>query len=116
MLQHGYGYIIEFIPKFYIQIFDELHVQQTTEEGLEFSTKSIHEINQNEINSSISKNKSWRLHCYDVWYASQLPWQASNALHENSNCFFSVVQSSSGVNPEDLLTLWKNYSVGFKID
>jgi hypothetical protein len=99
-----------------MQIFDELHIQQTTKEVDEFNTESIHEINQNKINNSISKNESWRLHCYDVWYSSQLPWQASNALHESCNCFFSVVQSSSGVNPEDLLTLWKNYSNGFKID
>ena len=40
------------------------------------------------------------LHCHDVWFAGQLPWDATAAY--NSNCLFSVVQSSTGVSPSKI--------------
>lgn len=43
-----------------------------------------------------------QIHCYDVWYASQLPWQAAEALAADTKCMFSVVQSSSNVDPDTL--------------
>ena len=39
------------------------------------------------------------LHCYDVWYNKDLPWKAKAALSPNTPCLFSVVQSSSQVQP-----------------
>ena len=39
------------------------------------------------------------LHCYDVWYSRDLPWKAKAALSPSTPCLFSVVQSSSQVQP-----------------
>ncbi len=43
-----------------------------------------------------------QIHCHDVWYASQLPWRAADALAAGTKCMFSVVQSSSNVDPDTL--------------
>ncbi len=50
--------------------------------------------------------KQVRLHCFNVWYAEQLPWQAARALRPECNCLFSVVQSSTGVSPGHVLAQW----------
>lgn len=96
-----------------------MHIQQTPSpkefDGVpESDNESVREINRNNINNS--KNKSSRLHCFDVWYPSQLPWQAYNALSDSCDCLFSVVQSSSGADPNDLLLLWRNNSNRMEID
>ena len=41
------------------------------------------------------------LHCFNVWFAEQLPWQAEDAFR--SSCMFSVVQSTSGVPASSVL-------------
>ena len=38
------------------------------------------------------KEKNKQLHCEDVWYAAQLPWNAQAAVSDNVSCFFSVIQ------------------------
>jgi hypothetical protein len=43
------------------------------------------------------------LHCHDVWFEDQLPWNAAAAYA--STCLFSVVQSSTGVSPSDIISL-----------
>jgi hypothetical protein len=49
------------------------------------------------------------LHCYNVWYAAQLPWPAEEASRA-ANCMFSVVQSSTGVSPGSILHMYeKNF-------
>lgn len=41
-----------------------------------------------------------KLHCFDIWYASDFPWDYSGAVR--SKCTFSVVQSSTGVSATTL--------------
>jgi hypothetical protein len=41
------------------------------------------------------------LTCHSAWFASDLPWDAALAFRSN-NCFFAVVQSSSGADPSEL--------------
>ena len=40
------------------------------------------------------------IHCFDVWYAYQLPWDVTSA--KRSRCLFSVVQSSTGLSASTL--------------
>ena len=53
-----------------------------------------------------------RLHCFDVWFAHQLPWpaeQVSRMLKSGDlPCVFSVVQSTSGA---DVGQLWEQLSL-----
>jgi hypothetical protein len=42
------------------------------------------------------------LHCHNVWFQHQLPWRDSDA-QQNQSCLFSVVQSSSGASPSEIL-------------
>ena len=39
------------------------------------------------------------LHCFDVWYRGDLPWRMDLALAPLTRCLFSVVQSSTEVDP-----------------
>jgi hypothetical protein len=68
--------------------------------------------NKQESKSNLMQNQHSkmpvRLHCYDVWFASQLPWKAEKIRMAGSNCLFSVVQSSTGVDPIVLLSLWND--------
>lgn len=48
---------------------------------------------------------NYRLHCHDIWYAHQLPWDGAAAA--TSNCLFSVVQGSTGVSPSKILLALK---------
>jgi hypothetical protein len=57
-----------------LRIFDELHIMQ---------------------------DPSLKLHCHDIWFSSQLPWDFEAA--HNSECLFSVIQSSAGISPN---TIW----------
>jgi hypothetical protein len=41
-----------------------------------------------------------KLHCFDVWYVFDFPWDGFAAVH--SGCLFSVIQSSTGVSAETL--------------
>ena len=50
--------------------------------------------------------KTPRLHCFDVWYADQLPWpvdavRAHVNVKDGGGCVFSVIQSSSGAAVEE---------------
>lgn len=47
-----------------------------------------------------------KLHCHDVWYEDQLPWDARAAAA--SGCLFSVVQSSTGADIQTLRTSLRN--------
>eukprot|EP01041_Mallomonas_annulata_P009798 gene9798-20386_t len=51
---------------------------------------------------------SVRLHCHDIWFAAQLPWNASAARDPTCPCLFSVVQSSTGVSTGSLLSQWNS--------
>lgn len=64
------------------QVFDELHVSEE-EAGV-------------------------RLHCHNVWFAGHLPWPAEEASRA-ADCLFSVVQSTTGVSPSAVLSLYKRY-------
>jgi hypothetical protein len=48
----------------------------------------------------VVQNNTAKLHCYDIWYKEQLPWNMENAY--NSGCIFSVVQSSTNFSPSKL--------------
>jgi hypothetical protein len=76
---------------------------------------SLH-ISEDAAHSSDDKSRNMvRLHCFDVWYSTQLPWQpfkiefelvdqvGESYSHWNQSCLFSVVQSSSGVSPSAIL-------------
>jgi hypothetical protein len=67
---------------YFVKVFDELHISEE-EAGV-------------------------RLHCYNVWYASQLPWLAEEAS-KTEDCVFSVVQSTSGVSPGAVLSLYEEH-------
>jgi hypothetical protein len=41
------------------------------------------------------------LHCHNVWFREQLPWQYEVAAR-NASCLFSVVQSNTGLSSSDL--------------
>eukprot|EP01034_Spumella_vulgaris_P027068 gene27068-33738_t len=66
------------------EVFDGLHVDQQSLSAVE------------------GRNQRRRLlHCGDVWYEAQLPWVLSQETRDA--CWFSVVQSSTGVGPGDVL-------------
>ena len=48
------------------------------------------------------------LHCYDVWFEGQAPWNIDGALSSDSPCIFSVIQSTSGVRASTLLSQTKD--------
>jgi len=50
---------------------------------------------------------NFRLHCHDIWYANQLPWDAAAAA--TSNCLFSIIQGSTGVSPSKIWTAMKSF-------
>ncbi len=62
------------------QVFDGLHIDQLSGDALK---------------------RRRQLHCGDVWYAEQLPWVLSQQTRDE--CWFSVVQSSTGVSPGSVL-------------
>jgi hypothetical protein len=51
------------------------------------------------------------LHCNNVWFSSQLPWNYQEAAN-NRACLFSVIQSSSGLSVN---TLYSQYQLMRKI-
>ena len=42
-----------------------------------------------------------QLHCWDVWFGRDLPWNHKKALA--SSCLFSIVQSRTLVSPTEVL-------------
>jgi hypothetical protein len=42
------------------------------------------------------------LHCADVWFRRELPWNEKLGF-SNSSCYFSVIQSTTGVSPGEVL-------------
>lgn len=60
-------------------------------------------------NSELDHSKeSIRLHCYNVWFTNQLPWNAASAMNNRCNCIFSVVQSTTQVKPSEVYRQWKD--------
>ena len=55
------------------------------------------------VDSTIIDESAPALHCYDVWYNGDLPWPAQAALSAQTSCLFSVVQSSSRVEPAEIM-------------
>jgi hypothetical protein len=53
-------------------------------------------------NTAISTTGSYRLHCYDVWTSSDLPWSASLALQ--SDCLFSGTTTNDITTITDTIT------------
>jgi hypothetical protein len=72
-----------------IQIFNRLHFKEKSAVGAVGNNTTV-------------------LHCNNVWYQDQLPWQAAEAAAAH-NCLFSVVQSSTGVSPSVVLKQYNKY-------
>jgi hypothetical protein len=72
-----------------IQIFNRLHFRERSAVGAVGNNTTV-------------------LHCNNVWYQDQLPWQAAEAAAAH-NCLFSVVQSSTGVSPSVVLKQYNKY-------
>ena len=104
-------------------MFDELHISEqevstntfskntdlTDSEGIISATQDNHASDtQLGLNDDNIDNNGVRLHCYNVWFAGQLPWQAGRAKLAR-NCLFSVVQSTSGVSSSAVLKLYNQY-------
>jgi hypothetical protein len=53
------------------------------------------------------------LHCSNIWYKGELPWKHRSAF-ANSSCLFSVVQSTTGVSPGQVLKGYVNGSLWYK--
>lgn len=70
----------------YLGLMNQLHAES--------STTSV--IDEN------GDSKPLLLHCNNVWYHEQLPWDAVSAK-ANENCLFSVVQSTTNVKASTLL-------------
>lgn len=78
-----------------VGLFNLLHVPEQTGAGVEGG------------NGPDDNAGTPRLHCFDVWYADQLPWPidavgAHVAAKAKGGCVFSVVQSSTGVAPREI--------------
>ena len=82
-----------------IQVFDELHISEEDAAVL-LESQSKETVTPTSI--------GWKLHCYNVWYSTQLPWNAE-LVKEATNCAFSVIQSSTGVSPSSILALYNKY-------
>ena len=61
---------------------------------------------KNKVNKKIIPTK---LHCNDVWFESDLPWRPEEGTNNESNCLFSVVQSTSGASPSVILKLLSDF-------
>ena len=59
------------------EVFHDLHVQES-------------------LVSRVGKSNGVYLHCNNVWYADQWPWDAV-AAKQNDSCLFSVVQSTTNI-------------------
>ncbi len=68
---------------FYWQVFDHYHIKE--------------------------QDHNMYLHCSNIWYKAQLPWDYESAF-ANSTCLFSVVQSTTGVSPNAVLKGYVNGS------
>jgi hypothetical protein len=105
-----------------LQIFEHVHAP---EEMFSYSVRVGARDSDGRQCQAEERTVSPRLHCYDVWYAGQLPWSPSkhnrddeasihNAGIEDGTCeltasdpvlqcLFSVVQSSTQVHPSEVL-------------
>lgn len=63
---------------------------------------SVSSTSEAEIDIVTNTSITSTLHCYNVWWQGDLPWNSVGAF--NSNCLFSVVQSSAvGIDELDVL-------------
>ena len=89
-----------------IQLFDRMHIRQTIKDA---------KLNHNSISATQDRNNSERnnpthdniqLHCNNVWFPTDLPWVPVSGIDQRVICLFSVIQSSSLLNPNTIYSLW----------
>ena len=69
----------------YYNVFDKFHFRQYKDAKDNTYTNT----NNNNNDDDNNNDNNIRLHCYDVWSISDLPWQSSLAL--KSDCIFSGI-------------------------
>ena len=89
-----------------IQLFDRLHIRQIEmDDDLDYNSKYVPQGSNKSKRNNVTHNNT-RLHCNNVWFPTDLPWLPVSGIDQRIICLFSVIQSSSLLEPSNIHSLW----------